>query len=315
MGASILDPGVLTLELAKPPGFSYIPGQYVLMQCGDISSYEWHPFTLTSAPDDNFLQVHISNAGDWTGALHARFCATMQLTRSDKGALMQSLTESSEQPESPSSAPGTTSPFCNGPEVGSGQVHAAGAQTSKVPKQAVAEMTDLISQNIVSHRPQARVSLSSERVSSEYVITVAESPDTADGKADNVEQRKAYMHWVVRDPRAAGWLKYEFEIASLLDVSGDVFKSHIHVTGKHHAQEVTSSNFWAPDPQLPSNVELTNGRPDFETILKGIQADVGRARVGVFLCGPLPVREHLRKLCAELTKAGDTTFVFHAERF
>jgi hypothetical protein len=37
------------------------------------------------------------------------------------------------------------------------------------------------------------------------------------------------------------------------------------------SQEVTSSNFWAPDPQLPSNVELTNGRPDFETILKGIQ--------------------------------------------
>ena len=61
-------------------------------------------------------------------------------------------------------------------------------------------------------------------------------PLQADGKAENVEQRKAYMHWVVRDPRAAGWLKYEFEIASLLDVSGDVFKSHIHVTGKHHAQ-------------------------------------------------------------------------------
>ena len=88
------------------------------------------------------------------------------------------LVRRSEQPESPSSAPGTTSPFCNGPEVGSGQVHAAGAQTSKVPKQAVAEMTDMISRNIVSHRPQARVSLSAERVSSEYVITVAESPDT-----------------------------------------------------------------------------------------------------------------------------------------
>ena len=37
------------------------------------------------------------------------------------------------------------------------------------------------------------------------------------------------------------------------------------------SQEVTPSNFWAPDPQLHSNVELTNGRPDFETILKGIQ--------------------------------------------
>ena len=33
------------------------PGQYVFIQCRDISHYEWHPFSLTSAPDDNFLQV------------------------------------------------------------------------------------------------------------------------------------------------------------------------------------------------------------------------------------------------------------------
>ena len=43
------------------------------------------------------VQVHINNAGDWTGPLHARFCASMQLTRSDKGVLMQSLTDSLKQ--------------------------------------------------------------------------------------------------------------------------------------------------------------------------------------------------------------------------
>ena len=33
------------------------PGQYVFIRCRDISHYEWHPFSLTSAPADNFLQV------------------------------------------------------------------------------------------------------------------------------------------------------------------------------------------------------------------------------------------------------------------
>lgn len=33
MGASILDPGVLTLELAKPPGFSYM---YMLLNAAQM---------------------------------------------------------------------------------------------------------------------------------------------------------------------------------------------------------------------------------------------------------------------------------------
>ena len=40
------------------------------------------------------------------------------------------------------------------------------------------------------------------------------------------------MHWVVRDPRAGGWLKSEFEIMGLLDATGDMFRSHVHVTGR-----------------------------------------------------------------------------------
>lgn len=36
-------------------------------------------------------------------------------------------------------------------------------------------------------------------------------------------------------------------------------------------QEVRSSKIWKPDPVMQSNVELTNGRPDFEAILKDIQ--------------------------------------------
>ena len=52
-----------------------------------------------------------------------------------------------------------------------------------------------------------------------------------DARAGAPEQRKAYMHWVVRDPRAGGWLKSEFEVMSLLDSSGHIFRSHVHVTG------------------------------------------------------------------------------------
>ena len=45
------------------------PVQYVFLQCSELSLFEWHPFTLTSAPEENYLSVHIRKAGDWTGRI------------------------------------------------------------------------------------------------------------------------------------------------------------------------------------------------------------------------------------------------------
>lgn len=44
-------------------------GQYVFLNCPAISQLEWHPFTMTSAPEEDFFSVHIRAAGDWTEQL------------------------------------------------------------------------------------------------------------------------------------------------------------------------------------------------------------------------------------------------------
>ncbi|KAK9393535.1 NADPH oxidase 1 [Crotalus adamanteus] len=65
----ILHPSrVLEIQMSKT-GFSMEIGQYVFLNCPAISYLEWHPFTLTSAPEENFFSVHIRGAGDWTEAL------------------------------------------------------------------------------------------------------------------------------------------------------------------------------------------------------------------------------------------------------
>ncbi|KAM7527858.1 hypothetical protein LguiB_031268 [Lonicera macranthoides] len=64
---------VLALYMSKPPGFKYRSGMYLFVKCPDISSFEWHPFSITSAPDDNYVSVHIRTLGDWTTALKDRF--------------------------------------------------------------------------------------------------------------------------------------------------------------------------------------------------------------------------------------------------
>ncbi|KAI7832278.1 FAD-binding domain-containing protein [Gamsiella multidivaricata] len=47
-------------------------GQYVFLNCPDISMWEWHPFTITSAPEEDYVSVHIRMVGDWTAAFARR---------------------------------------------------------------------------------------------------------------------------------------------------------------------------------------------------------------------------------------------------
>uniref|UniRef100_A0A8C7DE14 NADPH oxidase 1 n=1 Tax=Oncorhynchus kisutch TaxID=8019 RepID=A0A8C7DE14_ONCKI len=49
---------VLELQLVKN-GFKMDVGQYVFLNCPAISQLEWHPFTMTSAPEEDFFSVHI----------------------------------------------------------------------------------------------------------------------------------------------------------------------------------------------------------------------------------------------------------------
>ncbi|KAJ7215704.1 NADPH oxidase isoform 1 [Mycena haematopus] len=60
--------GAMELRIIKP-SFKYIPGQWLFIQVPEISRFQWHPFTITSAPKDKYISVHIRQVGDFTQAL------------------------------------------------------------------------------------------------------------------------------------------------------------------------------------------------------------------------------------------------------
>lgn len=63
----LLSNDVISLTFRTPPGFTYEAGQYILLGWRG----EWHPFTLTSAPEERHLSVHIRAPAslDWCSAL------------------------------------------------------------------------------------------------------------------------------------------------------------------------------------------------------------------------------------------------------
>ncbi|KAL0436845.1 UNVERIFIED_CONTAM: putative respiratory burst oxidaseprotein H [Sesamum radiatum] len=104
--AVIYTGNVLALYMSKPPGFKYKSGMYLFVKCPDISNFEWHPFSITSAPDDDYLSVHIRTLGDWTSELKNRFAKACepQTTKPRQGNLVRMETKA--YTESPQEFPG-----------------------------------------------------------------------------------------------------------------------------------------------------------------------------------------------------------------
>jgi NADPH oxidase 2 len=50
----------------KKPSFRFKPGQYMQINCPSVSILQWHPFTVTSAPEESFISIHLRIVGDWT---------------------------------------------------------------------------------------------------------------------------------------------------------------------------------------------------------------------------------------------------------
>lgn len=54
------------LQFRKPEDFQYKSGQWVRIACLGLNPHEYHPFTLSSSPDEEDLTVHIRSVGPWT---------------------------------------------------------------------------------------------------------------------------------------------------------------------------------------------------------------------------------------------------------
>ena len=66
---------VLALQLARPKGWGCVQrsGMYAYLNVPSIARTEWHPCSLTSAPEEDHISFHIRKVGDWTKKVHAVF--------------------------------------------------------------------------------------------------------------------------------------------------------------------------------------------------------------------------------------------------
>ncbi|KAH9528182.1 NADPH oxidase 5 [Dermatophagoides farinae] len=77
---TMLPSRVIRLIIRKPKYFHFVPGDFVYMMVPSITKYEWHPMTISSAPEDKELTLHIRAVGEWTNRLYDHFDNAKTLT-------------------------------------------------------------------------------------------------------------------------------------------------------------------------------------------------------------------------------------------
>ncbi|KAI7824383.1 ferric reductase NAD binding domain-containing protein [Gamsiella multidivaricata] len=69
LSSAIAHPGGAIELNFKQPSIHYRPGQHLYLNIPQLSKYEWHPFTITSSPIEQYISLDIRQDGDWTEQL------------------------------------------------------------------------------------------------------------------------------------------------------------------------------------------------------------------------------------------------------
>ncbi|CAF4473883.1 unnamed protein product, partial [Rotaria socialis] len=74
LSATIEQSNVVSLTIHRPKYFTFKPGDYIFINIPQVANYEYHPFTITSAPEElGYIRVHIQAVGNWTKKVYERF--------------------------------------------------------------------------------------------------------------------------------------------------------------------------------------------------------------------------------------------------
>ncbi|KAF8660556.1 hypothetical protein HU200_057579 [Digitaria exilis] len=309
IGAVAVYPGnVLALYMSKPPGFRYRSGQYIFINCRAVSPYEWHPFSITSAPGDEYLSVHIRTRGDWTSRLRTVFSeACRPPTDGESGLLRADLSK------------GITESNARFPKLLIDGPYGAPAQDYREYDVLLLiglgiGATPLISivKDVLNHSQQGGS------------VAGTEPEGSGRSKKKPFMTKRAYFYWVTREEGSFEWFRGVMNEVAEKDKNG-VIELHNHCSSVYEEGDARSALIVMLQElqHAKKGVDILSGtsvkthfaRPNWRKVFKHVAVNHDSQRVGVFYCGEPVLVPQLRQLSADFTHKTNTKFEFHKENF
>ncbi|KAF8971404.1 NADPH oxidase A [Flammula alnicola] len=289
--------GAMELRIVKP-SFKYTAGQWLFIQIPELSKFQWHPFTITSAPEDPYVSVHIRQVGDFTRGLGDRSAAMkgaekdskIGMTRGDFVELdptISSITLPQVRIDGPYGAPAE--------DVFSSEVAVlVGAGIGVTPFASILKH--------IWYRQKK-------------------------GKLGSL--RRVEFFWVCRDAPSFGWFQSLLQEVEAAQADRDQFlRINVYLTqkiGEDMLWNIAVNDAGADyDPLTLLRSRTMFGRPDWKSIFGQMRQTIEtgqylpgstsqlKTKVATYFCGPGVIAQALKEACVENTNA---TVEFPLPRF
>ncbi|ESQ35966.1 hypothetical protein EUTSA_v10006793mg [Eutrema salsugineum] len=292
---------VLSLYMSKPKGFKYTSGQYIYVNCSDVSPLQWHPFSITSASGDDFLSIHIRTLGDWTSQLKSLFSKVCQppLT-SQSGLFIADKGQANNITRFPRL-------LIDGPYGAPAQDYRnydvlllVGLGIGATP--LISILRDVLN-NIKNQK-------SIEEGTSHYV--------------HRSNTKRAYFYWVTREQGSLEWFSEVMNEVAEYDSEG-IIELHNYCTSVYEEGDARSALITMLQSlhHAKNGIDIVSGtrvrthfaRPDWRSVFKHVAVNHVNQRVGVFYCGRSCIIGELKRLAQDFSRKTTTKFEFHKENF
>lgn len=288
-----IEKDMVALFMSKPHNhFNHFePGMYLFLNVPCISKFEWHPFTISSAPGDPLLSLHIRASGDWTQALYTHIKSIEMKRKENNNAF----------------------PFPNvlldGPIGAPTQLYnrfrvviLIGAGIGVTPFASVLR-------NIMNTWEDHRCS----------TCNTVKHPR-------NFQVQKLYFYWTTREQDNLQWFADTLNHLSEMDRENRLelytYYSKIKRNSCVSPMALIQTLMYSKEGQdivsgLTSRHLTQLGRPNWTEIFQSVAAAHLNEKIGVFLCGPQALDQTVERVCAEMNqkKINNVTFSYHPEKF
>ncbi|KAG5006321.1 hypothetical protein JHK85_024863 [Glycine max] len=316
---------VFSLLMSKPNGFKYKSGQYIFLQCPKVSPFEWHPFSITSAPGDEYLSVHIRTVGDWTQELkHLLTKEDDKLPSVNCQATFGELMQLDQR--------GQPRLLVDGPYGAPAQDYQnfdvlllIGLGIGATP--FISILRDLLNNTRAMDElvvQESNTETSQTTRSDESSNSFTSSNVTPGGNKRSRRTTNAYFYWVTREPGSFEWFKGVMDEVAEMDHKGQI-ELHNYLTSVYEEGDARSTLITMIQAlnHAKHGVDILSGtrvrthfaRPNWKEVFTKIAAKHPFATVGVFYCGMPVLAKELKKLSLELSHKTTTRFEFHKEYF